>query len=65
MNAPTQYPPPPTDPRVVRELTGAVLLILGLLGLVVCAFVWHPLAGFAALSVLSSAVGLLLANSRE
>ena len=50
---------------MVRELTAAVLVILGVLGLTVCAFVLHPLVGFAAISVLSSAVGLLLAKSRE
>lgn len=57
---------PSTDQlRIVRDITGLMLATGGLTGLVVVAFVAHPLAGFALLSALAVGAGVWLATGRE
>lgn len=38
----------PVDWRQVRDLVGLMLVVVGVIGLVVTAWIWHPLAGLAA-----------------
>lgn len=64
MNAPIQPERPPHDLQLVREVAALVLLLLGVAGLVTCAFVLHPLAGAAALSLLLAVTGLFLSTGR-
>lgn len=54
----------PLTSRRVRDITGIVLLIVGVLIVltvaVYAAFAWHPLAGVAAVGVCMAAAGYLL-----
>jgi hypothetical protein len=51
---------PPMTARQWRDLIGLALVILGVVGLVVTAWLWHPLAGLAATSAALVAAGLAL-----
>jgi hypothetical protein len=46
--------------REVRDLIGLVLTVLGALGLVTTAWIWHPLAGMAATSAALVVAGIAL-----
>lgn len=48
------------SPREVRDLIGLVLAVVGVAGLVVTAWVWHPLAGMAATSAALVVAGIAL-----
>jgi len=61
---PNTVPPRRLDGALVRELLGALLVVLGM-GLVVgAAFMWRTDAGYAALGVALIATGLYLGLSR-
>jgi hypothetical protein len=47
-------------PRQWRDLIGLVLVLLGVVGLVVTAWLWHPLAGLAATSAALVGAGIAL-----
>lgn len=51
---------PGMTPRQWRDLIGLVLVLLGVVGLVVTAWLWHPLAGLAATSATLVAAGIAL-----
>ena len=51
---------PTVRDRARRELVALILMIVGIGGLVVCAFLWAPLAGAAAMCLLVAAVGAWL-----
>jgi hypothetical protein len=46
--------------REVRDLIGLVLVVVGVVGLVVTAWIWHPLAGMAATSAALVVAGIAL-----
>lgn len=46
--------------RELRDLIGLALVILGVLSLVVTAWLWHPLAGMAATSAALIVAGIAL-----
>jgi polyferredoxin len=50
----------PMDWRQLRDTLGLLLIFVGIVGLVVTAWIWHPLAGAAALSVALIAAGVIL-----
>lgn len=50
----------PMDWRQLRDTLGLLLILFGAVGLVVTAWVWHPLAGAAVLSVALIAAGVIL-----
>lgn len=58
-----ELPPAVEGPSVWREIVGGMLLVGGIAGLVSVAFLLHPLAGAAALSVLLVAVGVMLTTA--
>lgn len=58
---PTTLPArPPVDWRQVRELVGVLLVVIGVVGLVVVAWLWNPLAGGAATFTAILALGVAL-----
>lgn len=59
-------PTPPSERRAlpIPELIGLLLLVVGVAGLVVVAFLLHPLAGGAVLSALAAVAGYWL-TTRE
>ena len=56
------FPDQAFDPRRSRwEIAALVLMSTGLIGLVICAFVFDPLAGYALLSLTALTVGAAIA----
>jgi hypothetical protein len=51
--------------RQMRDLAALVLLVVGVIGLVVCAFVFDVLLGWAVASAASIAVGVALGYERS
>ena len=51
---------PRLDPRQVRDLLSILLIVVGVVGLVVTAWAWHPLAGLAVMFAATFGLGVFL-----